>query len=877
MQYRRMSRLRRLARTGVSLAIGAALAFALRPLPTIHAQVGTTSTLDAEEAQFLNLLNAYRQQNNLPALTVSNTLNYAADVWSMTLAANPSLGAQHFAQTASGLSTPQTRMLAAGYPAAAGAENVAAGTCCDALQSAQEAFNGWKNSPGHNANMLGSGWKAIGIARVRASTGGWFWTTDFGSVVDNGAPPATPPTALILSNGTNGQAVASTPQYVNSTNPYQQQNPLLAGTQGNPYGPTTATQLPYGTGVTPFGAQTNPYITVNPYGGVPSYPGATGLPPAGTGIPSVTGGYPGLPTQGGMIVPGAGGYDPSQGGMMVPGPGGFDPSQGGMFPGMGGPMPYGPGGPGSVPNTNPYANPTVNQGQPMQLQPGGNTPTPSTIAATGAQPTPNTLQQPAAVTPNPAIPNPTTPAALTPSAVSTTTPNPVASAGASGRPTTPLTALSDASAAFVAGSKAASYNAPVTPAGTIFGPLVTGNKDGWNSVLTVQNPSTNAANYTITVWDGQGKAQATYSATTNPNATTTFNLGSQLPAGFVGSITVDGTTPIVAVLNGDRAGSNGYAFPLIAKGDQALYAPLVFGNYNGWTSNIAVQNLDAQPARVTLAYTASATGAVNSEAEVEIAPFSTRLFNLGASSAVAAGFSGSAVIRATNGKSLAAVVTAQHSSGTSQSYVALTGGAPNVATPLLFKNRNGWNTGIQVQNIGTMPANVTVSYASSTGGAAGAENAVVQPGQAATFYQPSNTTLPDGFVGSATITSDGPPLAVLVNGVNYGRGLATTYTSGADTAGATRIYAPLLFKGASGLNTGVQVQASGNQAASVTVTYYDANGQTVTSQQESIPAGQSRTFYQPGVTGLPDGFRGSAVVTSSGGQPISAIINQVRY
>ena len=60
-----------------------------------------------------------------------------------------------------------------------------------------------------------------------------------------------------------------------------------------------------------------------------------------------------------------------------------------------------------------------------------------------------------------------------------------------------------------------------------------------------------------------------------------------------------------------------------------LYAPLVFGQYNGWTSQIAVQNLDAQPAKVGVSYTATANGAVSSEQEVTIPPFSSRVFNPG--------------------------------------------------------------------------------------------------------------------------------------------------------------------------------------------------------------------------------------------------------
>src|SRR5205823_3756802 len=157
--------------------------------------------------------------------------------------------------------------------------------------------------------------------------------------------------------------------------------------------------------------------------------------------------------------------------------------------------PYGPGGPGSVPNSNPYANPTVNQGQPLQLNPGsgGTAATTTTTTAPGSAPS---------------------------------------------RPTVALPPAPDSSSLFSTGSKAASYNAPVTPAGTIFAPLAVANNGGWNSILTVQNPSANAANYTITVWDTAGKAQATYSASTSPYGSTTFYLGTQLPAGIVGAVTV---------------------------------------------------------------------------------------------------------------------------------------------------------------------------------------------------------------------------------------------------------------------------------------------------------------------------------------------------
>jgi hypothetical protein len=49
-------------------------------------------------------------------------------------------------------------------------------------------FNGWKNSSGHNQNMLNPNFKTIGIARVTGSgsTYGVYWVTDFSSTNPGG-------------------------------------------------------------------------------------------------------------------------------------------------------------------------------------------------------------------------------------------------------------------------------------------------------------------------------------------------------------------------------------------------------------------------------------------------------------------------------------------------------------------------------------------------------------------------------------------------------------------------------------------------------------------------------------------------------------------
>ena len=144
------------------------------------------AALDGEETAFLGLINQYRAANGLGALSPDDTLNIAARWMSTDMATN-----NYFSHTDSlGRDVP-TRLAAFGYNYNTWkGENLAAGT-----EGAQAAFDLWKGSPGHNANMLNGNFKVIGIARVYGpgSSFGWYWTTDFGGQGDYAPPPAPPP------------------------------------------------------------------------------------------------------------------------------------------------------------------------------------------------------------------------------------------------------------------------------------------------------------------------------------------------------------------------------------------------------------------------------------------------------------------------------------------------------------------------------------------------------------------------------------------------------------------------------------------------------------------------------------------------------------
>ncbi|NWJ45428.1 MAG: CAP domain-containing protein [Chloroflexi bacterium] len=131
-----------------------------------------TNGLDTEEQAFLGTINQYRAANGKGALSVNQKLT-AASRWM-----SGDMGAKnYFSHTDSLGRDPFKRMNDFGYTYHAAAENIAAG-----YETAQDVFTGWKNSPGHNTNMLGN-YTEIGIGRVYTASSlyKWYWTTDFGT------------------------------------------------------------------------------------------------------------------------------------------------------------------------------------------------------------------------------------------------------------------------------------------------------------------------------------------------------------------------------------------------------------------------------------------------------------------------------------------------------------------------------------------------------------------------------------------------------------------------------------------------------------------------------------------------------------------------
>lgn len=135
------------------------------------------------------------------------------------------------------------------------------------------------------------------------------------------------------------------------------------------------------------------------------------------------------------------------------------------------------------------------------------------------------------------------------------------------------------------------------------------------------------------------------------------------------------------------------------------------------------------------------------------------------------------------------------------------------------------------------------------------------------------TSVPDGFQGAAVMSSDQPLVATLVqipqnNPAVKARPLSNGFTSGA----ASSLVATVL-KGSSNNNSILSIQNSGSSSTTATINFYAVGSASPTyTENKLIQAGAGYTMDVAKIAGIPAGFSGSAVVSTSGGSVVSSVM-----
>ncbi|WP_410575690.1 CAP domain-containing protein [Amycolatopsis sp. cmx-4-61] len=121
------------------------------------------------ENKVFELTNGERAAHGCPPLAADRRLGNSAREHSSDMADH-----NYFSHTSLDGRDFVAREKAAGYPTP-GAENIAAGQ-----RTADDVVKGWMASPGHRANILNCGLKALGVGMARGGSYGIYWTQNFG-------------------------------------------------------------------------------------------------------------------------------------------------------------------------------------------------------------------------------------------------------------------------------------------------------------------------------------------------------------------------------------------------------------------------------------------------------------------------------------------------------------------------------------------------------------------------------------------------------------------------------------------------------------------------------------------------------------------------
>ncbi|HEY76439.1 MAG TPA: hypothetical protein G4O00_09705 [Thermoflexia bacterium] len=389
----------------------------------------------------------------------------------------------------------------------------------------------------------------------------------------------------------------------------------------------------------------------------------------------------------------------------------------------------------------------------------------------------------------------------------------------------------------------------------------------FNTAFRIQNLGTQDANCVFSFYDANG------------NEVYSSGALSPIPAGESAYIYVPSDT---TVADGQYAGvvscdqevaavvnfsdpDSGASYSGISGSEVAttLYAPGIYDNYYNYYSNVIVQNASGSTIDITLEiYEPGNSTPVYTDTRTNVPANGFVVFEQEGLAQLADNKFYSAKIIGTG--NIAAVVNIYGRGPYDDqlySYNPFSSGSTVAYAPVIMNNYYGYNTALVIQNMGTADANVKITYSDGT-----VKYTTIPPGAADSRYTPLEGLATGLLTGAKIESTNGQPLAVLVN-ESTDKNRAASYSG--FTSGSTTVRAPIVMRRYYKYNTSITCQNIGTASATMSISYGGISGTTTS---PSIPVNGIHLFYQPADSLLSDGFIGSATITST--QPIVCVVNE---
>jgi hypothetical protein len=294
------------------------------------------------------------------------------------------------------------------------------------------------------------------------------------------------------------------------------------------------------------------------------------------------------------------------------------------------------------------------------------------------------------------------------------------------------------------------------------------------------------------------------------------------------------------------------------------------------TTAAIVQNLGDSNATVRLDYY-DPNGNLVVYTQTTVAPASALGFGANNQSGLTDGFVGSLVVSAD--QNIAAVGN-DNDNDDIDYFSAVSDGATKVYVPALYKGFGNWQSEIWIQATEAVPsgAQATITFSDRNGQQTGTPKTVNLTTYASVKVTPNTySDIPSGWAGGAVINSS-YKMAIVVKKVRPASvgGVGEMYNG--FSQGSSKVYVPSIFRKYGNWDSnGINIQNISATSATVSIDFYNRSGTkvgTYTFPNQFAPNGGVQAVNTKNISFLSDGYAGTAVIYSAGGQEIIAVVDQ---
>ena len=310
---------------------------------------------------------------------------------------------------------------------------------------------------------------------------------------------------------------------------------------------------------------------------------------------------------------------------------------------------------------------------------------------------------------------------------------------------------------------------------TLYAPIIKNARAGRSSRIFVANAGTAATTANVQFYDSSGTTVGSDSRALGVNGSDQV-YSTNCPSLCSAKVWSSNGQPLAVVIREqtdsttlDRTTHNAFSAAAISN-----FSPLIKKNAGGQTTNLAVENVGTGPTTISVTCYPTSGNSLPCGTRSPVPVNGTAIFIMdGADGAsLPAGFIGSAVISTNPSQPVASLI---YETGNPYKLVtnAPLSGSNTACPPQLYGNYlqagQTWDTGISIQNVSSVNANVTVTYYDQNGSPVGSPQLSTLGPNRTWILNYASGNLPGNFAGSALIQSN-QPIAALVNVAHTGSG-----------------------------------------------------------------------------------------------------------